>query len=99
MSTFKKKVTRGNVFDDLGLSAEVTLAAKVKSDILNKIIDIIERRQLSPRELELILDKPQPRVSELLNGKIGSLSIEKLLDYLERLCGEVTISIKVKKVA
>ena len=29
-----------------------------------------------------ILGQPQPRISELLNGKINRVSIEKLMDYL-----------------
>jgi hypothetical protein len=35
--------------------------------------------QYTPRQLELILHEPQPRVSELLNDKLGQKSLEKLL--------------------
>lgn len=99
MANLKRTVTKGDVLDDLGFTQEQTLVVKVKFDIFNKIIEVIETRKLSPRELELILDQPQPRISELLNGKISGVSIEKLLEYLERLVGEVIVSIKVRKVA
>ena len=92
-------VSKGNVLDDLGFSPEVSTAVKMKADLFDKLITIIEKRKITPRSLEKILDKPQPRVSELLNGKISKLSIEKLLEYLDKLGGQVSISIKVRKVS
>lgn len=92
-------ISKGNVLDDLGLSPELTVAVKMKSDLFNKIISIIEKRKYTSRQLERLFDKPQPRVSELLNGKLSKLSIEKLLEYLECLGGEVSIKVKVKKAA
>jgi len=38
------------------------------------------------------LDQPQPRISELLNGKISKMSAEKLAGYLSRLGIEIKIS-------
>lgn len=92
-------VSKGNILDDLGLSPELNIAVKMKSDLFNKIIAIVEKRKYTSRQLEKLFDKPQPRISELLNGKLSKLSIEKLLEYLERLGGEVSISVKVKKAA
>jgi predicted XRE-type DNA-binding protein len=42
-------------------------------------------RKYSPKQLEAIFDEPQPRVSELLNGKIANKSVDKLLEYAGRL--------------
>jgi predicted XRE-type DNA-binding protein len=92
-------VSRGNVFDDLGFTAEVSAVVKMKSDLLNKVISIIDKRKYTARQLESVLDKPQPRVSELLSGKLSKLSIDKLLEYLDCLGGEVSISVKIKKIA
>jgi predicted XRE-type DNA-binding protein len=92
-------VSKGNVLDDLGFSPEVSAVAKMKSELFDKLTTIIEKNKITPRALEKILDKPQPRVSELLSGKLSKLSIEKLLEYLERLGGQVSISVKVKKAA
>lgn len=50
---------------------------------------IIETKKLSQKELIKKLKVPQPRISELMHGKISSLSIEKLVSYLEAL-GVVT---------
>ncbi len=82
-------VTNGSVFDELGFSRAESAALRMKADLLDSILSIVAKRSIKPRDLERLLDQPQPRVSELLRGKISSTSIEKLLDYLQRL-GAIT---------
>jgi predicted XRE-type DNA-binding protein len=72
-----------SVFHDLGFSDNESLALTIKADIYSKILDVIKAKKISPRELEKKLGIPQPRVSELLNGKLSSVSIEKLLRRIE----------------
>ena len=52
---------------------------KVKADLYSAILK--SARRYSPKQLEVILEEPQPRISELLHGKIARVSIEKLLAY------------------
>lgn len=75
-------VSKGNVLDDLGFSSVEKAAIKLKMDLHNEILKIVEQRQLTPRMLEQILNQPQPRISELLRGKISNMSAEKLAGYL-----------------
>jgi len=76
-------VTRGNVLDDLGFSPEQTTALKFKAELYQAILKVAQR--YSQKELRVILAEPQPRVSELLNGKIANKSVDKLLYYAGRL--------------
>ena len=76
-------VTRGNVLDDLGFSPEQATALKFKAELYQAILKYSEK--YSQRELQVILGEPQPRVSELLNGKIANKSVDKLLYYAGRL--------------
>jgi predicted XRE-type DNA-binding protein len=76
-------VTRGNVLDDLGFSPEQATILKFKADLYQAILR--HARKYSPRQLQVILGEPQPRVSELLNGKIANKSVDKLLLYAGRL--------------
>lgn len=78
-------ITRGDVFDDLGFSKSESSALKVKATIVESILSEIDRRGLSQRELVHVLDEYQPNVSNLLNGRISKVSIEKLLTYADRL--------------
>lgn len=85
-------ISKGNVIDDLGFSPEEAAAIKLKASLHAEILRVVEKRKLKARELEKILDQPQPRVSELLNGKISKMSAEKLAGYLSRLGIEIKIS-------
>jgi predicted XRE-type DNA-binding protein len=76
-------VTRGNVLDDLGFSPEQAAILKFKADLYQAILK--HARRYSQKQLQVILAEPQPRVSELLNGKIANKSVDKLLDYAGRL--------------
>jgi predicted XRE-type DNA-binding protein len=76
-------VTRGNVLDDLGFSPEQATALKFKAELYRAILKYA--RKYSQKELQVILGEPQPRVSELLNGKIANKSVDKLLHYAGRL--------------
>ena len=78
-------VTRGDVLDDLGFSRSEATALKFKADLLDAIREEIERRSYTQRQLVDILDEHQPAVSNLLQGKINQVSIEKLLRYSDRL--------------
>jgi predicted XRE-type DNA-binding protein len=76
-------VTRGNVLDDLGFSPEQATILKFKTGLYQAILR--HARKYSPKQLQAILAEPQPRVSELLNGKIANKSVDKLLCYAGRL--------------
>jgi len=76
-------MTRGNVLDDLGFSPEQATVLKFKADLYRAILK--RARKYSQKQLQVILSEPQPRVSELLNGKIANKSVDKLLYYAGRL--------------
>jgi predicted XRE-type DNA-binding protein len=76
-------VTYGNVLDDLGFSPEHATALKFKAELYQAILKFAKK--YSRKELQIILAEPQPRVSELLNGKIANKSVDKLLHYAGRL--------------
>lgn len=78
-------VTRGDVLDDLGFSRSEATALKFKADLLDAIREEAGRRKYTQRQLVEILDEHQPAVSNLLQGKIDQVSIEKLLRYSDRL--------------
>ncbi len=85
-------ISKGNVIDDLGFSPEEAAAVKLKASLHAEILRVVAKRKLRSRDLEKILDQPQPRISELLNGKISKMSAEKLAGYLSRLGMEIKIS-------
>ena len=83
-----------NVFEDLGFSPEKAAALKLKADLHSKVVKSAAR--YSQKQLQTILDEPQPRVSDLLRGKMSKFSLEMLVIYAEKL--GLRTEIKTKKV-
>src|SRR5260370_29249823 len=76
-------VTGRNVLDDLVFSPEQATTLKFKAELYQAILRVAKK--YSQKKLQIILGEPQPRVSELLNGKIANKSVDKLLSYAGRL--------------
>lgn len=76
-------VTYGSVLDDLNFSPDEATALKFKAELYQAILKFAQK--YSQKELQVILGEPQPRISELLNGKIADKSVDKLLHYAGRL--------------
>jgi predicted XRE-type DNA-binding protein len=87
-------LTKGDVLDDLGFSHPEASALKVKSTIVEAILAEIARHGYTQRELVDVLDEYQPNVSNLLNGRISKISIEKLLGYADRLSMTSNITLR-----
>jgi predicted XRE-type DNA-binding protein len=89
-------ISRSSVLADLALDPQEKLELQIKADLHQKVLQLIRAKRYTPRQLERVLDVPQPRVSELLNGKISVLSIPKLLMYASQLGAEIDIRLKRK---
>lgn len=87
-------ITKGDVLDDLGFSRAQASALKIKATIFEAILAEIGRRRLTQKQLIDLLDEYQPNVSNLLNGRISKVSIEKLLNYADRLKMKSTIELR-----
>ena len=92
----KVKVTRssGNVFRDLGFSPEEAEHLKIRSDLMIHVQNIIRARRLKQAEAAKVLGVTQPRVSDLLRGRIDLFSTDTLIDMLARLGGRVKLVVK-----
>jgi predicted XRE-type DNA-binding protein len=92
----KLEVTKssGNVFADIGLpNADKYL---VKAELASQINHIIEKRALKQSEAAKALGIDQPKVSALSCGRLDDFSIERLIDFLNKLDRDVEIIVKKK---
>ncbi len=92
----KLKVTRssGNVFRDLGFPPEEAQHLKIRSDLLIQLQKLIASRGLKQSETAKILRVTQPRVSDLLRGRIDLFSTDALIDMLSRFGVRVKLVLK-----
>ena len=83
-----------NVFADLGVSnPEEALA---KAELARKINAILTKRNLSQAEVACLLGVHQPRISDLVNGKISKFTLDNLVHMLNKLDWDVVITTKHK---
>lgn len=84
----------GNVFADLGIeNSEEYLA---KSELAAEILRIVQRRRLTQAETAELLGIRQPKVSELLRGRLDGFSTDRLLRFIT--CLGYDVHIKISKV-
>ena len=87
-------LSSGNVFADLELPTAEELQAKAA--LANQIASIVMHRHLTQVETAGILGTRQPKVSELLTGRLDGFSIERLIRYLNALDRDVQIIVTPK---
>jgi predicted XRE-type DNA-binding protein len=92
----------GNVFRDLGFSKQESGHLLIRADLLIQVQKAIASRRLKQAEAARLLRVTQPRVSDLLRGRIDLFSTDALIDMLARLGVGVRLVVKTprsKKVA
>lgn len=92
----------GNVFRDLGFSKEESEHLLVRADLLIQVQKIIASRRFTQAEAAKVLRITQPRVSDLLRGRLELFSTDVLIDMLARLGVSVRLEVmpsRSKKVA
>ena len=84
----------GNVFRDLGFRREEAEHLLVRADLMIQVQKLIAAQRLKQREAAEILRVSQPRVSDLLRGRIDLFSTDTLIDMLARLGARVRLTVK-----
>lgn len=93
-ATHEHTVSSGNVFSDLGLPQSDELLAK--AELVNQIASIVTHRHLTQEAAAKVLGTGQPKISELLAGKLDGFSIERLIRFLNALDRDVHIVVTPK---
>lgn len=74
--------TFDSVWDAIESTPELAENMKLRARLMTVLQEYIARNGLSQSDAARIWGIPQPRVSELVNGKIGLFSIDKLVSML-----------------
>ena len=104
----KKKVTKRktttrrvatnqpSVFEQLGFDSAEAAMLERKSVLYSKVVALASELDLTQKKLATLLGVSQPHVSQLLGGKISRFSVEKLIEFAERLGADVEIVVRKK---
>jgi predicted XRE-type DNA-binding protein len=99
--TEKLKITKssGNVYRDIGFSEEESQDLIIRSKLMLELSKRIDTLGLTQARAANELGVAQPRISDLMRGKISLFSTEMLIGMLAKLGGEVSVSVKFRKAA
>jgi predicted XRE-type DNA-binding protein len=85
----------GNVFADLGFNPEESDNLLLRAQLMSRIRD--EARGLTQREAAAVFNVSQPRLNDVLRGKIDKFSLDALVNMLGH--AGMRVELKVKKAA
>ena len=87
----------GNVFSDLGFSEDEAENLRVRSDLMISLTKLVEDRGLSRAQAAKLLGVSQPRIGDLLRGKIQVFSVDSLIEMLGHAGARVSVIIEQRR--
>ena len=78
----KMRKSSGNVFSDLGFDRDEAEHLRIRSELMGTVRQLLQDRGLTQREAAQLFEVSQPRVSDLVRGKIELFTIDTLVDML-----------------
>jgi predicted XRE-type DNA-binding protein len=95
----KATISSGNVFKDLGFGPEEAEYLRVRAMLMNEVGRVIRRMGWSQAEAARKMGVTQPRISDLMRGKIDVFSVEALIEMLSLVGLKVNIHVTRAKAA
>ena len=80
--TIKVRRSTDNVFRDLGFSKEEAENLKIRTNLMSRLSKLLETRRLTQAQAASLFEVTQPRISDLVRGKIDRFSIDTLVAML-----------------
>ncbi len=85
----------GNVFADVGFSTDEAHNLLLRSDLMTRIEEFVKRSKLTQVRAASALGVTQPRLNDLLKGKIEKFSLDALVNMLAH--AGMRVELRVKK--
>lgn len=80
--TRKIRRSAGNVFRDLGFDTAESANLKLRSELMIELSKLIRARRLTQARAATLFGVSQPRVSDLVRGRIERFSVDTLVAML-----------------
>jgi len=88
------KITKGNVFEDLGFDPAESADLALRIYLMAEIRKFIERNELTQVRAAKFFGIRQPKISNIMNGRINEISSDYLVGLLATTGGELRYSFK-----
>lgn len=90
----KKRIANKNIFKDLGFGNAEAQHLLLRAELMQEILNIIERKGWTQAQAAKHMGISQPRISEIKADKIELFTIDNLVTMLATLNKRVEIRIK-----
>jgi predicted XRE-type DNA-binding protein len=87
----------GEIFEQLGFDRDEAANLRLRGEIMNALIAEIENRGMTEVQAAKAVGVPQPRISDLMRGKLHLFSLDTLVALLPGL--GLRVEMKVKRAA
>jgi len=87
----------GNVFEDVGFPRAEAAHLLIRTDLMLQIARVLKARKLTQARAATLLKVSQPRISDLVRGRVELFSIDALVEMLTRL--EMIVTVRTKAAA
>lgn len=92
--TLKIQRSSGNVFRDVGFGPEEAEHLRIRADLMIEVRRLIKARRLTQARAAKLFGVTQPRISNLVRGRIDLFSIDTLIDMLAQAGVRVNLSVR-----
>jgi predicted XRE-type DNA-binding protein len=86
------RVTKGNVFEDLGFSREESADLAMKVQLALEVRKFMQRQRLTQVKAAEFFRVPGPKISNILANKLDGITIDDIVRMLGKTGGKLTCS-------
>lgn len=95
----KIQESKSNVFRDLGFDIDESENLRIRSDLMIELSELIQNKGWTQAQAAELMGVSQPRISDLVRGKIDRFSIDSLIAMLGSAGVRVRITTTASRVA
>jgi len=95
----KFRESKRNVFRDLGFDVDASENLRIRSDLMIELSELIQNEGWTQAKAAQLMGVSQPRISDLVRGKIDRFSIDSLIAMLGSAGVRVRITTTASRVA
>lgn len=95
MKKIKGKKSSGNVFRDLGFGPRDAENLQVRAQLMAEIEKYIQKEKITQADAADLFGVTQPRISDLVRGKIHLFTVDTLISMLTH--AGLSVSVQVKR--
>ncbi|MGB7489981.1 MAG: helix-turn-helix transcriptional regulator [Thermoanaerobaculia bacterium] len=95
----KFRESKRNVFRDLGFDVDASENLQIRSDLMIELSELIRNKGWTQAQAAELMGVSQPRISDLVRGKIDRFSIDSLIAMLGSAGVKVRITTTASRVA